>query len=633
MAPNSQPAELLLPELHIEGRPMRTWDYEFHSPDLSSPKPVPERVASPVRLEYTLRRKLIKHAYEDVWFLQEWMIKEIFTKEAVLTELERYKSSGLMLQETNIDHIWQCISETGYYTIFALLLLLAKGHEIGNFIENEIKDSELPLAYDEDDIYSTLYRGKSPNSQPIEYFDRWETIHREIFRKYQWRLMAPYLAPGSPRLAADGSSMIAEHYSFPEQTILPWSSRKEISRSEEAQSSTRYGGYGNVYKCVIDERCHGFRELLEKQLKLKCDCFALKTLLMPKPSDGSKTQQLEAYKNEIKQLRNFNGATNPHLVTLLASFEKGRQYNFLFPYAKYSLDCYMDSEIPGKDVASVQWFARQLRGLMGGIHTIHNPKHLQNQYGRHGDIKPDNVLWYECADDPRGIFVISDMGFTACHRDVSRSNVPNHGVPRTPLYRPPECDVKGGTISRAFDIWTAGCLFLDMITWLVGGAAWRNEFSEKRTTVEYLTGARTNIYYDIMNVYTEKGESTGRHAIQVKGAVIDSQWCSEFVDDVIDIIEREMIVVLGKGIKRTYADKLEPKFAGFYDRCNKEGEGYCVVRVKQPRESKPLCPVEALLNEKAQLTIEDKKPNLSAHSGAVSKTLSAVELERLDLMS
>ncbi|RYP68386.1 hypothetical protein DL769_005514 [Monosporascus sp. CRB-8-3] len=577
MAPHSQPPEPRLPELRIEGRPMRMPDYESSSPDPSPPNPTPERVGSPVKLEDTLRGKLIKHASKDMWFLQERMIKEIFTKEVVSTELERYKSERLMPLETNIDHIWQCISETGYYTIFALLLLLAKGHEIGNFIENEIKDSDLPLAYNEDDIHSKLYRGKSPNFQLIEYFDRWETFHRESFRKYQWRLMAPYLEPGSPHLAADGSSRMAKHYSFNERTILPWSSTTEITRSEEAQSSTRYGGYGNVYKCVIDERCHGFRELLEKQLKLKCDCFALKTLLMPKPSNGSKTQQLEAYKNEIKQLKNFNGPTNPHLVTLLASFEQGGKYNFLFPYAKYSLDCYMDSQRPDKDIASMQWFARQLRGLMGGIHTIHNPKHLQNQ--------------------------------------------------------PPECDVKGGTISRAFDIWTAGCLFLDMITWLIGGAAWRNEFSEKRMTVEYLTGARTNIYYDIMNFNAEKGESTARHAIRVKGAVIDSQWCSEFVDDVIDVIDREMIVVLGKGNKRTYADKLEPKFAGFYDRCNKEGKSYCVVRVKQPRESKPLDPVEALLNEKAQLTIEDKKPNLSAHWGAVSQTLSAVELERLDLGS
>ncbi|RYP54404.1 hypothetical protein DL768_000821 [Monosporascus sp. mg162] len=172
-----------------------------------------------------------------------------------------------------------------------------------------------------------------------------------------------------------------------------------------------------------------------------------------------------------------------------------------------------------------------------------------------------------------------------------------------------------------------------MITWLIGGAAWRNEFSQKRTTVEYLTGARTNIYYDIMNVHDEKGERTARNAIQVKGAVVDSQQCSEFVDDVIDVIDREMIVVLGKGNKRTYADKLEPKFAGFYDRCIKEGERYCVVRVKQPRESKPLRPVEALLNEKAQMTIEDKKPNLSAHSGAVSKSLSADDFRRLDMGS
>ena len=51
-------------------------------------------------------------------------------------------------------------------------------------------------------------------------------------------------------------------------------------------------------------------------------------------------------------------------------------------------------------------------------------------------------------------------------------------------YRPPECDLKGGKIGQSYDIWTLGCLYLEFITWLLGGWELVKAFEEKRMSFD-----------------------------------------------------------------------------------------------------------------------------------------------------
>jgi serine/threonine protein kinase len=138
---------------------------------------------------------------------------------------------------------------------------------------------------------------------------------------------------------------------------------------------------------------------------------------------------------------------------------------------------------------------------MEAVSVIHNPGHLTSdkKFGRHGDIKAENILWFKSRpDDPhdRGILVLSDLGLTAINSDKSRSMQPNTGLKMTPAYRPPECDIRGGTISRAFDIWTLGCLYLELVCWLLRGKKGKDDFDEVRTT-PFIFGTRTDVYFDI----------------------------------------------------------------------------------------------------------------------------------------
>ena len=61
-----------------------------------------------------------------------------------------------------------------------------------------------------------------------------------------------------------------------------------------------------------------------------------------------------------------------------------------------------------------------------------------------------------------------------------------------PGYRPPECDVDGGYINRLFDIWMMGCLFLEMITHLLGG---RDLFLTIKTVNPWLRGSKKLYLY------------------------------------------------------------------------------------------------------------------------------------------
>lgn len=152
----------------------------------------------------------------------------------------------------------------------------------------------------------------------------------------------------------------------------------------------------------------------------------------------------------------------------------------------------------------LEWIADQCYGIVDAVKFIHNPNARNAEgatvYGRHGDIKPENILWFRQyqRSTEMGRLVLSDLGLAAIHRDQSRSNVPGQAIPTTPNYRPPECDMDGrdGHISRSFDIWTLGCLFLEFLVWLLQGWEGRNEFRMDRCMSAYLNG-ETDVYFDI----------------------------------------------------------------------------------------------------------------------------------------
>lgn len=209
----------------------------------------------------------------------------------------------------------------------------------------------------------------------------------------------------------------------------------------------------------------------------------------------------------------------------------------IFPWAECDLDKYWeDHPVPNAgDVGLIRWLSTQCVGIMEAVSVIHNPTHLttEKKFGRHGDIKAENILWFKSRpEDPgdRGILVISDLGLTAINSDKSRSMQPNTGLKMTPSYRPPECDIQGGRISRDFDIWTLGCLYLELVCWLLRGYAGKLNFDQARMT-PFIFGSSANIYFDIKK--RRHGEP-GKYIFKVKDVVSKVSLTSVAPHHVID---------------------------------------------------------------------------------------------------
>jgi serine/threonine protein kinase len=193
----------------------------------------------------------------------------------------------------------------------------------------------------------------------------------------------------------------------------------------------------------------------------------------------------------------------------------------LFPMATSNVEVYWeDHPKPIMDLGTVQWISKQVLGMTSAIDSVHNPPSdtllpPENQlYGRHGDLKPENILHYSSPKDERGIWIIADLGLTALNSVFSRSNLSNGKVQCSPRYKPPECDLIGGKISRSYDIWTFGCVLLEMIIWALEGDEERRRFL-RHLDKPYLTGSRSDKFFDIMI------KATGGHVVLVKNEVYE----------------------------------------------------------------------------------------------------------------
>lgn len=227
-------------------------------------------------------------------------------------------------------------------------------------------------------------------------------------------------------------------------------------------------------------------------------------------ADATSSYSRSDFEREVDVLRKFSGETHPHLVSLLVAFEKGSNYYLLFHWAYADLKHFWKTENPGSslDRKTLTWLFEQLRGITDGLQRIHNYKERQSTldsqaiYGRHGDIKPENLLLFKRRgiENDLGIIQLSDFGLTRFHDERSRSGIrPSNLVGCSPTYRPPEVDFKEGRVSRSYDIWSLGCVCLEFITWHLGGWALLQYYVQRRLQKD-LHGYASDQFFEIVPV-------------------------------------------------------------------------------------------------------------------------------------
>lgn len=146
--------------------------------------------------------------------------------------------------------------------------------------------------------------------------------------------------------------------------------------------------------------------------------------------------------------------------------------------------------------------AQQLFGLADALHFIHNqgrsdsscdtkllgvPQKSTQKTAYIHDIKPENLLMfiYQHGGKKTYWFRLSDF---SCAKVVdllttvsgkNRNSWKTVSKSGTPIYRAPEAAMKGQT-SRPYDIWSLGCVYLELLVWFLDGYNALERFRNER---------------------------------------------------------------------------------------------------------------------------------------------------------
>ncbi|KAL2195580.1 kinase-like domain-containing protein, partial [Corynascus similis CBS 632.67] len=447
--------------------------------------------------------------------------------------------------------------------LFALLLLNLSAKCIKCFVKCGVTDMDFPFTQDPNSSESTKVhpRGDVEYEKPLNCFSEWKPSEVEWFLHWQHIVASPFfdLEPGKLYL-----------YTLPKDSVLPFI---ESERAGE-------GGHAHVWKVLIHPAHHNFptQPGTDKQY------FAVKTL---------HTQQREEYEREVEVLQRFSGRHegHPHLVRLLLTYQHKDSYHMIFPWANGNLRDFWESvESPQRTKDMACWMLTQCFGIAEGLQKIHgdgdvaglSPK--DKNTGRHGDIKPENILWFERHNDRNNHLLISDFGLSRFHSYQSQSVDRLPGC--SPSYRPPECDLYQLRISVKYDIWTLGCLLLDFVTWyLRGWEAVDAQFSDARLSDEGWSPFKPSSIPDDRWLYEDKfykQSNDGKNvSAQLKPSVIKwmeelhlLDFCPEFAHDLLRIIHKGLLHPDKR--QRWSCSKIVTELARIRQKCD-SSEAYCIA--------------------------------------------------------
>lgn len=217
------------------------------------------------------------------------------------------------------------------------------------------------------------------------------------------------------------------------------------------------------------------------------------------------------FDREVEALRLFRNDTDQHLIKLLATYHDGEFYSMIFPWADKNLRDYWEYDPrPANNYDTILWSMTQCSGIAEALRKIHYSQFQRQRdnrnvlnmprMGRHGDIKPENILWFPPETGMRvknqGILALSDFGLARFHRVESAHRLYYRELAASPTYRAPESDLNG-FISPSWDIWTLGCVYLEFLIWYLQGWAAVDKFSEHRLECDSAPYAQEDKYFTL----------------------------------------------------------------------------------------------------------------------------------------
>jgi serine/threonine protein kinase len=422
-------------------------------------------------------------------FLPNGQLSKILTEETVFEELKsslpRHRDQRLREYTEIICHGMRSpegddCEPRQYHKIFALLAWIECSKYFPLFFKERVSDDTLPIKLEKGngsvDLKIRRQDTSTPDSFSREYLycvNDWPPGRKRILSKEQWSFLA--------RSLEEGGYNDVPHYDLGDEEILPFIGRREVG----------VGGSSRVFVTEIHTDHHNFRDLGSSSR-----LYAVKRLI-----SKDEMEDCEAvFQNEVDILKKFKGhAEHPHIITLLATYKQFNTYHLIFHRADGNLYGYWvyENPRPVMNYESILWVIQQCQGLADGLSKLHyhetfvrdggedqEPGRRIAKYGRHKDIKPQNILFYSDLDSNQVTLKLSDFGTSDLKSSASRSNSGGK-APDTFTYRPPERELKFSPIRQSADIWSLGCVFLELITWALGGQELWYSFGQARCSVEH----------------------------------------------------------------------------------------------------------------------------------------------------
>ncbi|TVY41411.1 hypothetical protein LSUB1_G003306 [Lachnellula subtilissima] len=485
------------------------------------------------------------------YFIPNDELERLLDVDSIMDELGGSQLGPMAAQESHI--LAQDISNKAP-RLFAILVCLGLGDLISQFIDEGIDDEDLPFGRTDDTKRPGRWQlcSKSRPNEPIRCMASWNQPSIINFDREQWYVLA--------HVFENNEEGRIPHYDIGNTCILPF------VKDEEQGDQVKQGGFSIVWEIII----HPAHQ------KLHCSTnseksppsMALKRLHSTEEGD---------FLSEVDMFRAFTAHGHPHLVRLLATYRYRNRYYLLFPFAKSNLRKYWESKpLPDFTGSMILWSLHQCKAIASGLHLIHTRRTTQclahwgkvspgngsvagvedadRTFGRHGDIKPENILWSLEIDEihadrckcflERGYLLIADFGLMDFHKRLTRSKVLAQKIGGSQTYEPPEMGLKK-EISRAYDIWSLGCLYLEFITWMVLGWDALDGFPKARGMTG-ASGVTDDTFYTIIQDTHGRFTPHGilRESVRKWIRVLHGHPRSSlFIHDFLDLVEDKMLAV------------------------------------------------------------------------------------------
>lgn len=202
---------------------------------------------------------------------------------------------------------------------------------------------------------------------------------------------------------------------------------------------------------------------------------------------------------ELNYHRGMAGQEHPHLVRCLTSFTLGAKYHMVYELANSDLESFIHANSSASRLPKLSdsWLAQQLAGLAGAVQAVHNPEGAAKFSGGNNlgvpsmhpdktgyihDIKPENILVFKKREGSY-LLRLSDFSCARVAEYVAtisgkRDSYKTGTKSGTPIYRAPE-SLENAT-SRPYDMWSLGCVYLEILVWFIDGYEALLDFRESR---------------------------------------------------------------------------------------------------------------------------------------------------------